>query len=151
MPIILRSQISSMHFLKYRFPTAGLGFEGWIFVRHEELFIVYLLYREEDTTHHRPPHTAHHQVPTVIYPPISAEQTYLPTIYRTTDTMKSFSNRALSLLMLAASCSAFSLNASPCTSSARSSHHVLHATRDIIKMPTSTPMVPYKVSLFLFC
>lgn len=45
--------------------------------------------------------------------------------------------------MLAASCSAFSLNTSPSIISARSSH-VLHATRDIIKMPTDTPMVPYK-------
>jgi outer membrane protease len=51
----------------------------------------------------------------------------------------------LSLLMLLAPCDAFTLNSSPRTS--RSSSHVLNVKRDILKMPTDTPMVPYKVSL----
>lgn len=56
--------------------------------------------------------------------------------------MKTFCKCAISLLMLSASCSAFSLNSSP--SLVRVSSQVLHAKRDLLRMPTETPMVPYK-------
>lgn len=54
--------------------------------------------------------------------------------------MKSFFSRAISLFLLFASCDAFTLNASPNT---RPSSQ-LNVKRDILKMPTDTPMVPYK-------
>lgn len=54
--------------------------------------------------------------------------------------MKSFFSRAISLFLLFVSCDAFTLNASPNT---RPSSQ-LNVKRDILKMPTDTPMVPYK-------
>ncbi len=54
----------------------------------------------------------------------------------------------LSILFLAATCSAFNMvnnNNNLSTSTRKSSSTALFAKRDILRMPTETPMVPYRV------
>ena len=57
--------------------------------------------------------------------------------------MNTFYARLVSLLLLAVTCTGFTFSNKPVLARSQRSH-VLNVKRDILKMPTDTPQVPYK-------